>query len=136
MDTAPTLIAARIRWGTFTTSRARPRPWPRARNVRYVGALSRNDESAPAAQKNCQGWRTPSSPPRVLKSSSAGIIVRKMPKKRTATSTIGYAVKPLARRIWRGVRQSETAARPTMTTSRQDREEHTSELRHQLNSYA
>ena len=37
--------------------------------------MSRNDDSAPVAQKNCQGSRTPSSAPWARRRSSAGIIV-------------------------------------------------------------
>ena len=82
------------------------------------GALSRNDESPPTAQKNCHGSRTPSSPPRALSNSSVGIMVRKAPRKSTATSTIGCAVNWLTRRIGRGVRQSEIPASPMMASSR------------------
>src|SRR5215470_1103258 len=57
MNTAPALIAARILWGTPTISSARSMPWPSARNVRYVGALSRNEDRAPVAQKKCQRAR-------------------------------------------------------------------------------
>ena len=89
MATEPTLIAASTTCVTPATSFGRCSPWPTARNARYVGALSRNDERLPAAQKNCHGSRTPSSPPRTRSSSSAGIIVRKMPKNSTATSIIG-----------------------------------------------
>src|SRR5204863_308242 len=123
MATEPTLIAASTTCVTPATSFVRCSPWPRARNARYVGALSRNEDSVPAAQKNCHGSRTPSSPPRTRSSSSAGIIVRKMPKKSTATSVMGYAVTPLARRTEAGVRQSDTPATATIAIPR-DGEEH------------
>jgi hypothetical protein len=36
------------------------RPEAAAVNVRYVGALSRNEDRMPVAQKNCHGWSIPS----------------------------------------------------------------------------
>ena len=45
-------------------------------------------------------------------------MVRKMPKKSTATSIMGPAVKPFACRIPAGVRQRESAARAMMAASR------------------
>ena len=41
-----------------------------------------------------------------------------MPKKSTATSVMGYAVTPLARRTEAGVRQSDTPATATIAISR------------------
>ena len=73
--------------------------------MRYVGALSRNEESAPVAQKNCHGSRTPSSAPRVRSRSSAGSIVTKIPAKSAATSRIGWNVKWFALRSSGSVRR-------------------------------
>ena len=119
MNTAPRLIATRVAWDTPTTSAGCPSPWARARKVRYVGALSRKDESAPVAQKNCHGSRTPSSAPRARRMSRAGSIVTKMPAKRAATSRIGWNVKRLARRRSGSVRTQDTTQSPTIASSRQ-----------------
>ena len=64
---------------------------PRASRERSgtVGALSRNDESAPEAQKNCHGLSIPKLAPRASRMRSAGTMVTKIPAKTIATSLIG-----------------------------------------------
>ena len=58
------------------------------RNTRYVGALSRNDESSPVDQKNSQDSVSPSCPQLLLRIARAGIMVMNMPIKSFATSAM------------------------------------------------
>ena len=60
--------------------------------------MSRNDESAPEAQKKCHGSRTPKLSAWAFRRRSAGAIVVKIPAKSTATSTIGPNPKAFAAR--------------------------------------
>ncbi|MBP2690107.1 MAG: hypothetical protein H6Q83_2294 [Deltaproteobacteria bacterium] len=79
--------------------------------------MSRKLDSAPVAQKKWAGVATPSSAPRALRISSAGIIVAKIPAKRIATSSIGYQVNSFSSRTFAGVFHTETAAAAAMTIS-------------------
>ena len=75
-----------------------------------MGALSSTLESAPEAQKNCQGWVIPSVAPRSARYERAGTMVTKTPRKITATSTIGAQLKRFAVRIsWAVVIQDRAA---------------------------
>src|SRR5581483_12499537 len=66
MNTDPVAIACRKAWFSAIKRRIAScsgtpgysRPRAVDRNVRYVGALSRNDDRPPLAQKNCAGART------------------------------------------------------------------------------
>ncbi len=105
-------------------------PPARLKNTRYVGALSRNEESAPVIQKysaSCglpsgplivaiNGASTPSLPARSI--AIAGAIVTKMPAKSFATSTIGAKPKWFAWRTRFGVRRHDAHASASSPASR------------------
>jgi len=86
--------------------------------VRYVGALSRKLDNAPVAQKNCQGWVSPSSSPRASRMARAGIIVAKIPAKMIATSWIGAQENSFSSRGRLGPNVSERAIIATYRSSR------------------
>ena len=79
--------------------------------------MSRKLDSTPVAQKKCAGVITPSPAPRALRISSAGIIVAKIPAKRTATSSIGYQVNSFSSRTFAGVFHAETTAAAAIAIS-------------------
>ena len=132
MNTEPVAIArkyaacASISRGIATSSPTPGYRRPSAvdRNVRYVGALSRNDERIPLAQKKCAGSRTarttnamaPRSPTRSI--ASAGMIVVKIAAKRIATSRIGPHENSFCSRIRADVVSHEAAIIVARTASR------------------
>ena len=67
INTAPAEIASSMSCDTVPTEVAMPCVAPRApavwRKTRYVGVLSRKDDSAPVAQNICHGSDKPSSAP-------------------------------------------------------------------------
>src|SRR2546430_4727276 len=108
------------------------RPSAVERKVRYVGALPRNEERIPLAEKKWAGSRTapttnaiaPSSPARSI--ASAGMIVVKMAANRIATSRIGAHEYSFSCRM-----RGEVVNQDPASIARS--EEHTSELQSQSN---
>lgn len=122
MNTAPAEIASSMICDTVPTEVAIPDVAPRApavwRNTRYVGVLSRKEDSAPVAQNISHGWDKPNCAPCVFNRINAGIMVMKMPMNSLATSAMGAKVNSLSVRVdFLVVFMDSQAANRMMTTS-------------------